>query len=657
MKKSRGVLGKLNGFLRNKAGNFGVMMGVMAFPLVGAAALAVDYSNVMRDRTMVQASLDAATLAAAKEYSAGSFAAETEDEMIDLLKAYGEDFFEANLPSGISMNDITLTASIETETKTDENGTPYEERAIGMDAILNYDTFLAKVIGHDSIIANLTSQVAVGNLSVEVALVIDNSGSMGSNSRLSRAKTTATDMVDQLHAAASFSNKTDPMKISLVPFAGMVNVGTNYSNANWMDKKGWAPTHHENLDWDTYVLPILSNTLQKRDRGNGHYTYREHKLNGQKEWKTRFSVFDIMNVDWGGCVESRPWPHNTLDTVQLINSGFNNVKNGHNNGDGLDALFVPNFAPSEPSRKYRYINGYGYWDEDNYNWNQYLYRSSYWNYLGDWRKPLDGNLAVNIWINTAYPFTLHGSEYADGVIDDNQNLRQDWIWRYQAARIDNAISVGSSMASSNAGPNFLCSTEPVTPLTTSKSTIKNAIDDMRAEGSTNVQEGIAWGWRTLSDGEPFTEGRTYDAIDNRKYLIVLTDGNNTMYPVSNPNLAAYSSWGYPKNGRIDEGLASADLPDLYKNQSINSYEMKMNVHTLQTCENVRNAGITIFAIAFDVSDGSSVKELLDACGGSAMRDGEPLMTGGEYYFDVEGNELEDAMKTIAAQISDMRIKR
>ena len=39
-----------------------------------------------------------------------------------------------------------------------------------------------------------------------------------------------------------------------------------------------------------------------------------------------------------------------------------------------------------------------------------------------------------------------------------------------------------------------------------------------------------WGWRVLSPTAPFTEGRAYTANDNKKILVLMTDGENTYYP-------------------------------------------------------------------------------------------------------------------------------
>ena len=57
--------------------------------------------------------------------------------------------------------------------------------------------------------------------------------------------------------------------------------------------------------------------------------------------------------------------------------------------------------------------------------------------------------------------------------------------------------------------------------------VKARIDAMTPLGGTDVPEGMAWGWRTLSSKAPFTGGRSEIENGNDKVVIVLTDGANT----------------------------------------------------------------------------------------------------------------------------------
>ncbi|MGI9402500.1 MAG: pilus assembly protein TadG-related protein [Rhizobiaceae bacterium] len=631
----------VTGFLRSNSGSYGILMGVMAFPLVGMAALALDYSAVMRDRGEIQESLDAAALATSKYFATGA--------STDELETYAQDFFEANLPNYIDDDNVEFSFEVASEEKIDDEGAPYTEKSIALNASLTYDTFVARVMGHDQWIANLSSAVAMGNITVEIAIVMDNSGSMRSNNRINIAKKTSKDLVEAIFNGAGASNRQDPVQFALVPFAASVNVGAENANARWLDRNGWATIHNENLDWDhTYVRPSNSQDWEAHDLGDGHFAYRE-MINGAWEWRSRFDIFDMLGVNWEGCVEMRPWPHNTQDTHQLVNSSnVDNVESGLSDADGKDALFVPLFAPAEPSNTYAFKNSSGKkshtYDRHNY-YNDYLY---------DWKRPKASNPSK---LQQLYDNTNFDDPYDNGVISGNQNDRQNWVWRYQAAAIKSKFKTMPIGQSDTYGPNYRCTTAPIKELTTSQSDIKNAIDSMDADGMTNIQQGISWGWRMVSSREPFTQGREESDVDNRKFVIVLTDGNNTYGTSHTPNESAYGAWGYDKHGRRSEGLENADLPDLYKSTNINTQEKEMNAHTLQTCENAKADGVTVFTIAFDVSNGSSVKQLLDACAGSAIVDGQEIAANGQFYFDVNGGDLEAAMGQIAAQISDMRIIR
>ena len=100
------------------------------------------------------------------------------------------------------------------------------------------------------------------------------------------------------------------------------------------------------------------------------------------------------------------------------------------------------------------------------------------------------------------------------------------------------------------GPNFMCTSTPMLPLSTNKTTIKNAINAMVAQGATGVGEGAAWGWRALSPGAPFTEGRPYSTKNNQKFLVLMTDGQNTYYPNSNFLKSLYDIYGYVGRGQL-----------------------------------------------------------------------------------------------------------
>ena len=67
----------------------------------------------------------------------------------------------------------------------------------------------------------------------------------------------------------------------------------------------------------------------------------------------------------------------------------------------------------------------------------------------------------------------------------------------------------------------------ILPLTSDWTALEERIDDMTPVGNTNVTIGAVWGWATLSPGAPFTEAKPATEPRLKKYMILLTDGDNT----------------------------------------------------------------------------------------------------------------------------------
>jgi hypothetical protein len=74
--------------------------------------------------------------------------------------------------------------------------------------------------------------------------------------------------------------------------------------------------------------------------------------------------------------------------------------------------------------------------------------------------------------------------------------------------------------------------------------VLNTIRNMKADGYTHVAEGVGWGLRVLSPGEPFTEGVSYDNNEITKAMVLLTDGENTFESENNHNGSTYTAYGF-----------------------------------------------------------------------------------------------------------------
>ena len=132
---------------------------------------------------------------------------------------------------------------------------------------------------------------------LEVALVLDNSGSMdnyGTGSgqkRIDLLKAAAKQLVDTLAEQAAQIKQVDkPVQFSLVPFAASVNVGPDNAGASWMDVEGLSPVHQENFDWSTL------DAADKRAEKIGGIWYKKGTGWGEEENRclSRFSLYRDM---------------------------------------------------------------------------------------------------------------------------------------------------------------------------------------------------------------------------------------------------------------------------------------------------------------------------------------------------------------------------
>ena len=79
----------IRAFLKDTRGNYALMTIIAAVPLFGAVALAVDYSEMSRERQMTLNALDAAGIATARRILEGATDAE--------VMTFARQFFDANL--------------------------------------------------------------------------------------------------------------------------------------------------------------------------------------------------------------------------------------------------------------------------------------------------------------------------------------------------------------------------------------------------------------------------------------------------------------------------------------------------------------------------------------------------------------------------------
>jgi Flp pilus assembly protein TadG len=193
-------------FGSDRCGNVAIMFALATIPVFGAVGAAVDYSRANSARTAMQAALDSTALMLSKEI--------TEDTAKTELQKKADKYFFAiyNRPEG---HNITVTPDLKT--------VGASQYSLTLEAHGKVDTTVARVIGTNAIGIDATSQVAWGMKKLEVALALDNTGSMLLLNKMAELKKAANTLLDTLKQA---EKKKDDIKVAIIPFDYTVKVGT-----------------------------------------------------------------------------------------------------------------------------------------------------------------------------------------------------------------------------------------------------------------------------------------------------------------------------------------------------------------------------------------------------------------------------------------------
>ncbi len=295
----RGFIGRT---ARDERGVSAVTVAI-SFAVLAPMALGIfDVFTMTEQHGKLQDALDAAAL-----YAARSPAYTTPD-----VDAIGDKALNANLQmihgASLMSSDFSLSGS-----------------KVIASASVQLPAFAPMVFGHQPVTVHSEVQRAVDRL--EVALVLDNTGSMASNNKLTTLQADAKQLVDKLVAASAASTDPTPLKISLVPFSQSVRVvntqvltGSNYNTAthtgpgipSWIDPQGKA-----------HVAAASGGALDTFDV--------------QTDRLTMMRSMGASGVPWNGCVESRMPPYDIQETPPDPATPA--------------TMFVPYFAPDEPGNK------------------------------------------------------------------------------------------------------------------------------------------------------------------------------------------------------------------------------------------------------------------------------------------------------------------
>lgn len=200
-------------FMSAQSGNVTITFALATIPIVGLTGAAVDYSRANSARTAMQAALDSTALILSKEAQYLS-AAQLNQKALDYFKA------NFNRPE---VNNIVVTPVF--------NAPQAGSFSLNLTSAATIDTTFTG-IWQPNITIGAKSQALWGIKKLELALALDNTGSMSSSNKMSNLKTAAKNLLSTLKTAAK---KDGDVKVSIIPFDTTVNLGTSYKDNNWFE--------------------------------------------------------------------------------------------------------------------------------------------------------------------------------------------------------------------------------------------------------------------------------------------------------------------------------------------------------------------------------------------------------------------------------------
>ncbi|MBN9551148.1 MAG: VWA domain-containing protein [Alphaproteobacteria bacterium] len=218
MRQFRGVVRGVDGFTRNREGNFAVLFGAAASVLALGVGFAVNISQLYNARSSLQGVVDAAVTSTARDLTLGVI---TEADAGKTVQA----FLDANSTAGIlQANQIVLDKLTVNKTA----------NTVQADTHADVGLFFPLFSTDNMRRVTASTTALYSDKTVEVAMMLDVTGSMAGQ-KIKDLRTAASNAVNSF---LSGQNATNPrVRVAIVPYANSVNVGSLAASTVFVETK------------------------------------------------------------------------------------------------------------------------------------------------------------------------------------------------------------------------------------------------------------------------------------------------------------------------------------------------------------------------------------------------------------------------------------
>ncbi len=416
-------------------------------------------------------------------------------------------------------------------------------------------TTFMQMLGYRQMNIGASSTATWGSTLLRVALVLDNTGSMADSGKLTALKSATKDLLTQLQKSASTNGD---VYVSIVPFVKDVNLdAANYDSSwdSWIDWTNLAPSGSMP---SSSVGPGSSCPYSTWTNGYTCVT----KAGGSSTTGTVPTSGKICPSNSIGCYDSVA---HTTTTSKVVSTGKYASCSGYSNCSCTGSGSNKACTVTTTSTSYTHD-----WSVDATKWNGCI--------------------------------TDRGS--SSGPASD-----------YDRLVTEPDLSVATSKFPAE---QYSACPQAVLGLSYNWTAMRELVDNMVANGSTNQPIGLVWGWQTLVGGGPFTAPPMNSNEKYQQVIILLSDGLNTQ-----------DRWygnGTTTSTSVDHRMYDTDGSG--------------------TCANAKAAGIMIYTIQVNTG-GDPTSTLLKKCASSTDK----------FYLLTSSSGIANVFSTIGTQLTKLRVSK
>lgn len=258
-------------FCRDRRAHVAPLFAISMVPIIGAVGSSVDYSRANAIKSALQSALDSTSLMLSRE--AQSLAQ-------DAIKTTGETYFRAQFNQLVQPAAEVVSFDAKFTSPVQGSFDLVMTATVSMD--LTFMGVVQKIMAStdpSKLQISASSEVKWGMKRLEIALALDNTGSMAWSNKMGHLKTAVHNLIDQLKKA---SRKPGDVKVAIIPFDTTVNIGTKSKDEPWFDI--------DSLDCNGW----------KKGSGCTNSNWKSH---------------------WEGCVRDRKYPYDVQDDAPGSKNG------------------------------------------------------------------------------------------------------------------------------------------------------------------------------------------------------------------------------------------------------------------------------------------------------------------------------------------------